>query len=587
MFLGKKKDFNKSKNDGRFYLPGEEINIGNRDLFNDWNSSKKNSFLFGQTRVALGILGFIFAYGIVALRLTDLCVLSQWTDEPVKNSYVNPIKIHRADIVDVNGTIVATSLPTQDLDLNPSKLLKPKATAEKLVEIFPDWKDKFETTYYKLKNSRKHITLRRNLTPNQQSKIMALGNPGLEFRDDEKRVWPHKNLMGHVVGLVDIDNNGIAGVEKGLNERIISSDLPLKLTIDLGVQDSVRNILLKYTKKFMAQGATAVLMNANTAEVVAMVSLPDYDPNNVVSSKGMFNLATSQIYEPGSVLKVFNTAMALESGKVKINEKFDTVQPLKLKYNTIKEFHGKGRPLDVKEILVYSSNVGSARMALQAGYNEQHSFLERINMLKKIDMELVETAKPLVMREEKWKKDPAAIATIGFGYGLSVSPLHLAAGFAAIVNGGLYNNPTIINGKYNPNNSVRVLSDNTSKQMRKLLRAVVTEGTGGNADVKGYEVGGKTGTANKQDENGRYIAKHVRSTFVSAFPMSAPKYVLVVMIDDPKGLEETFRHTEAGWNAVPAAGEIIATVAPQLNVSANIDLDEKRQSKIIEAAFGR
>ncbi len=587
MIFGKDKNLKKAKPNTPFYLPGEEIEVTRKDLFGEWNSSLRGNLFAGRARVALGVFCFICAYSIVGLRLTDLCVLSNFTDEPVKNNYVRPIAIHRADIVDRNGAIVATSLPTQDLDVNPAKILKPKATAEKLVEIFPDWKGKFETTYHKLKNSRKHITLRRNLTPNQQSKIMALGNPGLEFRNDEKRVYPHKNLIGHVVGLVDVDNNGVAGLEKGLNERIISSDLPLKLTIDLGVQDTIRNILIKYNQKFMAQGATAILMNANTAEIVAMVSVPDYDPNNVTSTKGMLNLATSQIYEPGSVLKVFNTAMALESGKVKIFEKFETAQPLKLKYNTIKEFHGKGRPLSVQEILVYSSNVGSARMALQAGYNEQHSFLERLNMLKKINMELVETAAPLVMKAEKWKKSDSAVATIGYGYGLSISPLHLAAGFAAIVNGGLYNTPTVVSGKYNANNSTRVLSDNTSKQMRQLLRAVVTEGSGRNANVAGYEVGGKTGTANKQDEHGHYIAKHVRSTFMAAFPMSAPKYVLVVMIDDPKGLEETFHHTEAGWNAVPAAGEIIATVAPQLNIQANVDLDDKRQSKIIEAAYGR
>ena len=587
MIFDKNRRLKRTRQSDQFYLPGEEINIAGSDLFSQWNNENKGNIFAGRARVLFSIFCFICAYGIVGLRLTDLCVLSNWNEEPIKSTYIQPVTLHRADIVDVNGTIVATSLPTQDLDVNPAKLLKPKATAEKMVEIFPDWKDKFDFIYERLKKSRKHITLRRNLTPNEQSKIMALGNPGLEFRCDEKRVYPHKNLMGHVVGLVDIDNNGVAGLEKGLNDRITSSNLPLKLTIDIGVQDSVRNILLKYNKKFMAQGATAILMNANTAEIVAMVSVPDYDPNNVTSSKGMFNLATSRIYEPGSVLKVFNTAMALESGKVKIHEKFDTVQPLKLKYNTIKEFHGKGRPLDVKEILVYSSNVGSARMALQAGYNEQHSFLERINMLKKIDMELVETAIPLVMKEDKWKRSDSAVATIGFGYGLSVSPLHLAAAFAAVVNGGLYNVPTIVNGKYNANNSVRVLSDNTSKQMRKLLRAVVTEGTGGNANVLGYEVGGKTGTANKQDEHGHYIAKHVHSTFMAAFPMSAPKYVLVVMIDDPKSLEETFGHTEAGWNAVPAAGEIIATVAPQLGVYANVDLDEKRQHKIIEAAFER
>lgn len=578
----------KSENteDIEFYLPGEEINISHKGMFAAWDGglSGKN---VNRGRILLGICSFLAAYLIVAMRLFDLCVMSNWDESPMQGSDKITSALHRADIIDRNGTIVATSLPTQDLDANAKKILKPKATTEKLVEIFPDLKNRFEDTYKKLKSGRGYYTIKRNLTPNQQSKIMAIGNPGLEFRADEKRVYPHKNLIGHILGTVDIDNNGVSGLELGLNERITSSDIPVKLSVDIGVQDTVRNILQKYTKKFSAQAAAAILMNANTAEIVAMVSLPDFDPNNIKETKNTFNQATTRIYEPGSVLKVFNTAMALDSGKVKPNEVFDTVNPLKIKSRVIKEFHGQGRPLNVKEILVHSSNVGSARMALQAGFAEQYNFLKRIKMLEPIKMELVETAKPLVMKEQKWKSDATAVATIGFGYGLAVSPLHLAAGFAAIVNGGLYNTPTILNGKYNPEKSVRVMSDATSKQVRKMLRAVVTDGSGRNANVLGYEVGGKTGTANKQDEQGRYIANHVNTTFVSAFPISHPKYVLVVMLDDPKALKETYGHTEAGWNVVPAAAEIIAATAPQLNVPANLDLEEKRTNKIIEASFAR
>lgn len=571
----------------RFYLPGEEINISHGGMFAAWDDDSSGKKNVSRGRIFFGIFVFLMAYTIVTMRLFDLCIVSNWNEIPLQGSDKIISALHRADIIDRNGTIVATSLPTQDLDANAKKILKPKATTEKLAEIFPELKNRFEDTYKKLKSGRGYYTIKRNLSPNQQLKIMAIGNPGLEFRSDEKRVYPHKNLIGHIIGAVDVDNKGISGLELGLNERITSSDIPVKLSIDVGVQDTVRNILQKYTKKFSAEAATAILMNANTAEIVAMVSLPDFDPNNIKDEKNTFNQATTRIYEPGSVLKVFNTAMALDSGKVKINEVFDTVNPLKIKSRTIKEFHGQGRPLNVKEILVHSSNVGSARMALQAGFNEQYNFLKKIKMLEPIKMELVETAKPLVMKKQKWKSDASAVATIGYGYGLAVSPLHLAAGFAAIVNGGIYNTPTVLNGKYNPEKSIRVMSDTTSKQMRKLLRAVVTDGSGRNANVLGYEVGGKTGTANKQDEHGRYIAKHVRTTFMSAFPISNPRYVLVVMLDDPKSTKETYGHTEAGWNAVPAAAEIIAATAPQLNVPANLDLEEKRNSKIIEAAFTR
>lgn len=582
----KSKSKSKQKN-SQFYLPGEEINITNSSMFNSWDKEKTIKASSEKIRIYIGICCFVVAYLIVGLRLLDVCFLANFNDDTPKGETSAKKSIYRADIVDRNGTVIATSLPTQDLDANARKILKPKTTTLKLIEIFPELKDRFDSTYKKLKNGEGYYTIKRNLTPNQQSKIIALGNPGLEFKKTEKRVYPHKNLLGHIIGTVDIDNQATAGLELGLNDRITSSNIPVKLTIDLGIQDTVRTILQKYKKKFSAHAATAILMNANTSEIISMVSLPDFDPNNIKLKSVTFNQATTRIYEPGSVLKVFNTAMALDSGKVKISEIFDTTQPLKLKYNTIKEFHGQGRPLNVKEILVHSSNIGSARMALQAGFNEQYNFLKKIKLLEKINMELVETAKPIVMKKEKWKASDSAVASIGYGYGLSISPLHLAASFSAIVNGGLYNTPTLLQGKYNPNNSERVLSDATSKLMRKLLRAVVVEGSGRNANVLGYEVGGKTGTANKQDQQGRYINNHVNTTFLAAFPISNPKYVLVVMMDDPKATKDTFGFNLAGWNVVPTAAEIISDVAPQLNIPTNDDIVEKRNKKIIEAAFSR
>ncbi len=573
------------KDSNNLYLPGEEINVTGGGIFSGWDNAENSAQAKGLPRVRFGIACFVLAYIIVAMRLLDVCVLSNIDGVEKPKNEVHTL-VHRADIVDRNGAIIATSLPTRDLQTTKVKVFKPKATTEALVKIFPDLD--FNKVYKKFKDRAQHSLIKDNLSPRQQKQVWKIGNPGLELRANEKRIYPQSNLTCHIVGKTDVDNKGISGLEKGLDERIVSSDVPVKLSIDLGVQDTIHAILQKYRKKFSANAATAILMNANTAEIVAMVSLPDFNPNNNIKNLAdMRNLATNYIYEPGSVLKVFNTAMALDSGKVKINEVFDTVHPLKIKSRTIKEFHAAGHPLNVEEILVHSSNVGSARMALKAGYNEQHSFLKRIKMLEQIKTELAESDRPIVQNEAKWKKDESAIATIGFGYGLAVSPLHLAASFAAVVNGGIYNHPTLLSDKYNPDKAVRVMSDNTSKQMRRLLRAVVTKGSGRNADVVGYEVGGKTGTANKQDAHGKYIAKHVNTTFLSAFPMSDPQYVLVVMFDDPKSTKETFGHTEAGWNAVPATGEIITEVAPQLGIPANDDLEEKRSAKIIEAAFER
>lgn len=576
------KNSNSKKDNSNIYMPGEEIKIAGDGMFKEWNDAENTPKVVNMPRIKFGICCFIIAYAIVAIRLLDVCVLSNVNNINSNHKVHSSTIVHRADIVDRNGVIIATSLPIKDLQTSKQKF-KPKQTALDLVKIFPELK--FDDLYEKLKSKTRHIAIRADLTPKQQAKILAIGNPGLEFVANEKRFYLQKNLTSHVVGFVNVDNKGISGLEYELNERITTSDIPVKLSIDLGVQDTVRTILAKYQKKFAAKGAVAIMMDANTAEIVAMVSLPDFDPNSERGKPNNSNMATSYIYEPGSVLKVFNTAMAIDSGKVKPGEFFDT-SPLKTPSRTITEFHNVGRPLNVEEILVHSSNVGSARMALQAGFTEQYNFLKRIKMLEKVKIELPEAARPLVQKEKQWKNDVSAIATIGFGYGLAVSPLHLVASYAAVVNGGLYNNPTILSGKYNPENSVRVMSDNTSRQMRKMLRAVVTKGSGRNADVVGYEVGGKTGTANKREGRG-YGKKKVCTSFLSAFPMSAPKYVLIVMMDEPKGLKENYGHNEAGWNVVPATGEIIAATAPQLGVQANDDLEEKRSAKIIEAAFER
>ena len=575
------------KNNANFYLPGEEISLQQDEVFAGW-TDKNSSGYAGKGRILFGMCAVIAAYVLVAFRLFDTCVLPNLRDnEDLERQFAQQQNIHRADIVDRNGTVVATSLPTKDLDANVKNILRPRETALELVGLFPELK--FETVYNKLKRRRGTYTIKRNLSPHQQSAVMALGNPGLEFRANEKRVYPHKNLFSHLVGSTDIDNNGVSGLEKGMDERIIHSQIPVKLSVDLGVQDTVRGILAQNMKKFRAIGATSILLDVNTGEIVAMVSLPDYDPNNITNKdkKSLFNTAVSRVYEPGSVLKIFNTAMSLESGKVKLSEKFDATEPLKLKYNTIYDYRGENRWLSVEEVLVYSSNIGSARMALQSGFTEQYNFLKRIKFFERLQTELVETAMPLVPQKNKWRRSDSTVATIGYGYGISVSPLHLVSAYAAMINGGIYYSPTVLHHNSTDKKGYRVISDNTSKQMRKLMRAVVTDGSGRRANVTGYEVGGKTGTANKLGENGKYQNKKVRTTFLAAFPISAPKYALLVMFDEPKATEDSFGFVTAGWNAVPTGAEMISAIAPQLNIPANYDLEDERNNKIIEAAFGR
>ena len=569
-----------------FYLPGQEIKIGRNSSFCNF-SCKNDALSVCRYRVLVAILGFCFVYMIIAVRLFNVCVWGnigrEKTIEEAMHHDILPVSpIKRADIVDRNGTVVATSLPTVNLFANPKKIINPQKAAKDLIKVLPELK--YDDVLPKLKRRGSFVYLKRNLTPSQQYEINALGVPGLEFEEGEKRIYPHSNLLAHVIGNTNIDNRGISGIERKLNDRLTKSTVPLKLTIDLGVQDTIRELLLEGVKKYQADGATAILMDVNTSEVISMVSVPDFNPNQSVSpnSKSLFNMATKGVYEPGSVLKVFNTAMSLESGKVKVADKFDATQPLKLKYNLIKDYRGENRWLSVSEILIHSSNIGSARMALQVGGEKQKEFMEKIGFFSELPIEVPEKGQPIV--PNRWGE--GTIASVSYGYGLAVTPLHVITAFSAMVNGGLYHEPTLIKRSYEDDGK-RVISYNTSVSMRKLLRLVVEEGSGKRANVKGYEVAGKTGTANKLSSEGKYVDKKVRTTFVSAFPISNPKYALLLMLDEPKPIKETWGLVTSGWNTVPTAGKIIEAIAPQLNLKANYDLDELRANRIIEASYNR
>ena len=572
---------------GNFYLPGQEIKINKSMAFNIL-SCEQDSLSTCKARMLSAIDVFAFVYIVIAVRLFTVCISGEAEktfaveDNPYLHAYMpNPIK--RADILDRNGIIIATSLPTVNLFANPKKILNAKSAAVKLNRILPELR--YEDILQKLTRRGSFVYIKRNLTPSQQYQINALGIPGLEFENGEKRVYPHKGLFAHVLGNTNIDNLGISGVEKKLNSRLTESDIPLQMTIDAGIQDTIREHLKAAVEKYNALGATAILMDVNTSEILSMISLPDFDPNDTsrLKPQQMFNMATKGVYEPGSVLKVFNTAMSLDSGKVKVSDKFDATQPLKLRYNVIKDYRGENRWLSVPEVLIYSSNIGSARMAFAAGgKEEQMEFMKKIGFLKELPIEVPERGKPLVPR--RW--DEGTIATVAFGYGLAVTPLHVITGFSAMVNGGIYHAPTLLKQDHKDPGK-RVISYQTSKSMRELLRLVVVEGSGKRANVKGYEVAGKTGTANKLSEKGKYVDKKVRTTFVAAFPISNPKYALLVMMDEPKATPESWGFVTSGWNTVPTAGKIIEAIAPQLNIKANYDLDELRNTRIIEASYSR
>ena len=572
------------KEKNKFYLPGEEIKVNRRFSFSSYNLEKDPS---AGWQILLAVVGFATAYFILAIFTVSLCI-SGISSKTLQNSPTeapimpridikNPIT--RADIIDRKGNILATSLPTANLYAKPQKIKNKEKVAAKLSEYIPDML--YEDILAQLNKKSNFVYIKRNLSLAQKYQIYALGIQGLGFEDMEKRIYPHKNLFAHILGKTNIDNIGISGIEQKLNERLTSSDIPLRLSVDAGIQDTIRTILQEAVTKFQAEGAAAILMDVNNGEIIAMLSLPDFNPNIAAApqERSQFNFTTKGLYEPGSVFKIFNAALGLETGKVRLSDKFDATKPLKLRYNTIKDYRGENRWLDLQEILIYSSNIGSAQIALKVGKTEQQNFLRSLGLFEPLDsFEVTEKASPSIPK--RWGEETTA--TVSYGYGMSVTPLHIISAFCAMVNGGIYHTPTLLKHS-EADKGHKVISSKTSKTMRKLLRGVVTKGSGKRANVAGYEVAGKTGTANKL-VNGRYVDKKVMTSFVAAFPVSNPQYALFVVMDEPKPSKDTFGFVTSGWNTVPTAGKIIQAIAPQLNVKANYNLEEQR-SKLIEAAF--
>jgi cell division protein FtsI (penicillin-binding protein 3) len=542
---------------------GEDLQNGPAALYLD--GVRMSALETGRSRLVFTAAVFAMIYAAIAVRMVDVAVVDSAParERSLPEARTEAIEMERADIVDRNGVILATSLPTVSLYARPQEMLDPVEAVIKLETVLTDIDA--NDVLGRLRSDKNFIYLRRNLTPRQQYDVNALGIPGLYFEKGERRVYPHGNLVAHVVGMADIDNRGIAGIERKMDKGLRGSFEPLRLSLDIRVQTLVRNELQKAVKTFSAKGATGMVMDVSTGELLALVSLPDFDPNDPPSGEdeALFNRATKGAYEMGSTFKLFNTAMALESGKVSINSSFDATRPMKVGSHTIHDDHAQNRWLSVPEILVHSSNIGSARMALEAGTEFQKTFMARLGMLETPSIELPEVGAPLV--PSPWRE--INTITIAFGHGLSVTPLQLVAGTSALVNGGLYHTPTLLaRDETHPVAEERVLKKRVSDQVRQMMRMVVTEGTGRKADVPGYEVGGKTGTAEKVGHGG-YKKKAVLSSFLAAFPIDAPRYVVLAMVDEPQATKDTMGFITAGWTAAPVAGRIISQLAPMMGLA--------------------
>jgi cell division protein FtsI (penicillin-binding protein 3) len=504
--------------------------------------------------IASGLFAVMFV--AIALRMGYVSLLRDGA-EPTQRVAARggSIQSERADIVDRNGAVLATSVPVMSAFVNPRLLLDPQDAAKKIVSALPDLK--YDDVRTKLEEDKTFVWVKRGLSPREHDRVNRLGIPGLEFQAEERRLYPQGTAAAHILGYASVDNAGLAGVERYFDQQLQSGET-LQLAIDLRLQRLVEREIARAVEKFSAIGATAIVMDATNGEILAMASLPTYDPNSAktITNEALFNRATLGVYEQGSTFKIFNTAMALDTGRVTLNSVFDATSPIKIDRFTINDDHAQRRPLTVPELFKFSSNIASAKMAVEMGSDTQRAFFDKIGFLKPLNSQLTEVASPLYPRN--WMK--INTMTIAFGHGISVTPLHLATGSAAVINGGTLYQPSLVKRTAASDPGRRVIQQKTSVMMRQLLRLNAVEGTGKNADVPGYEVGGKTGTAEKPSRGG-YRQKALISSFVGAFPMNDPKFIILVSIDEPKGTKDTYGFATAGWVAAPSVKVIIEGMA--------------------------
>ncbi len=555
----------------------EDIHAHDRAMIARANAQAEHNSAKNRLRIAMVLSTAV--YVAIGLKMAALAMSA-----PIENiNTYTPVKINgdRADIVDRNGEILATNLPGYSLYVQPHEMVDPKAAAQKLSQIFPDMSEEKLYEWFTREGS-KFRWLKDQISPEQKQAVFNLGEPGLQFGKRELRLYPNGPIASHILGGVSFGEKGVnaaeikgqAGIEFASNDFLSNpknAHRELKLSIDVAVQDALENVLYKGMKANFAKGASAVLMESDTGRIIAMTSLPDFDPNlrpkgviqgNDPSLDSRFDKAALGTYELGSTFKVFTAAQALENGVANPSTMLKAGRSVQQNGYTIKDFHFYGEQLSLTDIIVKSSNVGTARLARAMGPEVQKKFLGELGFLEPTSLELAEARRGQPLYPQRWTNLSAM--TISYGHGLAATPLHLATGYATMVNGGFKVNPTLFQDIPDDLTRSRIISAKTSMQIRDMLRQVVTRGTASFAKTKGYDIGGKTGTAEKLNPNGGYYVNKNINTFASAFPMSDPKYVLVVVLDEPNTPDPKKR--TAGWTVVPVAKDIVERVAPLLNI---------------------
>ena len=527
--------------------------------------------------IVLGIF-FLCAFALVGLRMGALAASDPV--EPRAAVSASTISATRADIVDRQGRVLATNLATHSLYAHPQDLVDPARAARELVKVFPDLD--VAALQRRFTDGRKFLWIKKTISPEQRQAVHDIGEPGLLFGPREMRLYPNGRLAAHVLGGASFGREGVhsaevigvAGIEKALDDRLrdpAQAQTPLRLSLDLTVQAALRRVLEGGMTLMNAKGAAAVLMDAKSGEIVSMISLPDFDPNDRPRplTKGdagdspLFNRAVQGVYELGSALKILTIAQALELGLVNTGTMIDTKGPLTWGRFRIRDFRNYGPQLSVTNGVVKSSNIGTARIAMQIGAERQREFLGRLGLLEPTPVELIEAPGAAPLLPPNWSE--ISTMTISYGHGLSISPLHLATAYASLLNGGTKVTPTLL-AKGEASEGGRVVAPEVSRAAADMLRQVVTRGTASFGEVEGYAVAGKTGTADKPRPQGGYYDDKVIATFASAFPADDPAYVLVVSLDEPVETSGDTPRRTAGWTAVPVAAEIIRRVAPLLGL---------------------
>ena len=570
----------------------------NPDLIEADARAKRNHELAAKLRRRserrLTMLGLCFlgAFATVGTRMAMLA--SSTPTEPTASVSGSQILNQRADIVDRNGTVLATNLATVSLYAQPHLLIEPEKAAKKLAGIFPDLKEERLVKDF-TSGARKFLWVRKKISPEQRQLVHDLGEPGLLFGPREMRLYPNGHLASHILGGASFGKEGVssaevvgvAGVEKRFDKRLRDPAYegePLRLSIDLTAQAASEQVLSGGMSLMSAKGAASILMDVNTGEILSLVSLPDFDPNNRPrplitgdqSDSPLFNRAAQGVYELGSTFKPFAATLAMDQGLVVPTTMIDIQTKLRSGGYTIKDYKYMGKSMSVEDIIIKSSNIGTSKLALMAGSGLQQSMLADLGFFEKLPVELTEASISQPLLPKRWTE--LYSMTVSYGHGISATPLHLAAGYAALANGGYAVKPTLLKQTQAPALGSRVFSEASTDQILKILRKVVgsEKGTASMADVPGYNVGGKTGSAEKYRKGiGGYHKDRLISTFASVFPVDDPKYVLIVMLDEPKIDAFGEERRTAGWTAAPIAGEMIARLAPILNLRPKLAAPEK------------